>query len=50
MIAQMLEANSKLTHAQVKQILTQTGGALQNDKSMGVFLNAASAVQLAEQT
>lgn len=48
-IALMLEANPKLTHAEVKQILTLTGGALQNDKPMGVFLNAASAVQRAAQ-
>jgi hypothetical protein len=45
----MLEANPKLTHAEVKQILTATGTALANDKPMGVFLNAASAVLSAAQ-
>lgn len=48
-IALMLEANPNLTHAQVKQILAATGTALTNDKPMGVFLNAASAVQRAAQ-
>lgn len=43
-IALLLEANPKLTHDQVKRILTTTGTPLNNDQPMGVLLNADAAV------
>ncbi len=46
-IALMLEANPRLTHQQIKEILTGTGSPLPADKPIGVFLNAESAVATA---
>ena len=46
-IALMLEANNKLTHDQVKQILGQNGTALADGEPMGMFLNALAVVQSA---
>ena len=43
----MLEANNKLTHDQVKQILGQNGTALADGEPMGMFLNALAVVQSA---
>lgn len=48
-IALMLQANPKLTHADVKQILMENGTALAPDKPIGVFLDAARAVARAAQ-
>jgi subtilisin family serine protease len=46
-IALMLEANPRLTHEQVKEILVSTGSPLPTDKPIGVFLNAEGAVAAA---
>jgi subtilisin family serine protease len=48
-VALMLEANSSLTHEQVKQILVSTGTPVPatDGKPIGVFLNAAAAIQAA---
>jgi subtilisin family serine protease len=48
-VALMLEANPALTHSQIKQILSATGTAIPDPdgKPIGVFLNAAAAVQAA---
>jgi subtilisin family serine protease len=46
-IALMLEANPRLTHEQVKEILVRTGSPLPTDKPIGVFLNADGAVAAA---
>lgn len=46
-VALMLEANPKLTQEQIKNILTQTGSALNADQPIGVFLNAGAAVDSA---
>lgn len=46
-IALMLEANSQLTHEQVKEILLKTGLPLPADKPIGVFVNAEGAVAAA---
>jgi hypothetical protein len=48
-VAMMLEANPSLTHDQVKQVLQSTGTVVPaNDgKPIGVFLNAAAAIQAA---
>lgn len=48
-VALMLEANPSLTHDQVKQILTSTGTPVQvtDQKPIGVFVNAAAAIQAA---
>jgi subtilisin family serine protease len=46
-IALMLQANPRLTHEDVKQILINTGSPLPADKPIGVFLNAEAAVSAA---
>jgi hypothetical protein len=43
-VALMLEANSQLTHDEVKSILVSTGSPLNTDQPIGVFLNAHAAV------
>jgi subtilisin family serine protease len=46
-IALMLEANPRLTHEQIKEILVSTGSPLPTDKPIGAFLNAEGAVATA---
>jgi len=48
-IALMLEANPRLTHDQVKEILVRTGSPLDpnTNRPIGVFLNTNAAVEAA---